>query len=316
MKIGGARNYALMICATLALAACESPNVVQTSPAPLVRPPEPVETVKTPSAESEAMGEYYARIQQNYVSRGLLRVDGGGPDTPFNSRQLVDNFVKIALHEEFSTSGDRIIRQESATRLHRWNGPVRLKLEFGETVPAAQRDKDRASVTSYANRLARLTGLNIALSDRSPNFHLFIVNEDERKTIGPKLQAISGDINSAAVSAVQNMRQITLCLVFAIDSNNDGIYNQAIAVVRGEHPDLLRLSCIHEELAQGLGLPNDSPAARPSVFNDDEEFGLLTTHDEMLLRMLYDPRMRPGMTAIEARPVAQAIASELLGGES
>ena len=47
----------------------------------------------------------------------------------------------------------------------------------------------------------------------------------------------------------------------------------AVAIVRGEHPDLMRLSCIHEELAQGLGLANDSPYARPSVFNDDEEFG-------------------------------------------
>jgi hypothetical protein len=43
-------------------------------------------------------------------------------------------------------------------------------------------------------------------------------------------------------------------------------------VIRAEHPDLLRLSCLHEEIAQGLGLPNDSPRARPSIFNDDEEF--------------------------------------------
>jgi DUF2927 family protein len=112
------------------------------------------------------------------------------------------------------------------------------------------------------------------------------------------------------------MRRSTLCLVFAIDDDKDGLYGQAVAVIRAEHPDLLRLSCIHEELPQGLGLPNDSPAARPSVFNDDEEFGLLTTQDEYLLRMLYDPRMRPGMTAAQARPVAEVIAAELLGGKS
>jgi hypothetical protein len=57
---------------------------------------------------------------------------------------------------------------------------------------------------------------------------------------------------------------------------NSGAYTRAVAVVRAEHPDLLRQSCIHEEIAQGLGLPNDSPAARPSIFNDDEEFALLT----------------------------------------
>ena len=63
-------------------------------------------------------------------------------------------------------------------------------------------------------------------------------------------------------------------------------YSNAVAVIRAELPDRMRLSCIHEELAQGMGLANDSPDARPSIFNDDEEFAYLTTHDERMLRML------------------------------
>ena len=63
-----------------------------------------------------------------------------------------------------------------------------------------------------------------------------------------------------------------------------------------------------------MGLPNDSPTARPSIFNDDGEFGLLTTHDEMLLRILYDTRLTPGMTESEARPIIETIAAELMGG--
>jgi hypothetical protein len=69
-------------------------------------------------------------------------------------------------------------------------------------------------------------------------------------------------------------------------------------------------------VAQGLGLPNDSPTARPSIFNDDEEFALLTTHDEMLLSMLYNPRLSPGMTPDEARPILQELADGLVGGPS
>jgi hypothetical protein len=71
---------------------------------------------------------------------------------------------------------------------------------------------------------------------------------------------------------------------------------------------------VHEEIAQGLGLPNDSPAARPSIFNDDEEFALLTRHDELLLRILYDERLSPGMEPDEARPIVRRIAEELVGG--
>lgn len=67
---------------------------------------------------------------------------------------------------------------------------------------------------------------------------------------------------------------------------------------------------------RGLGLGNDSPQARPSIFNDDDEFALLTTHDEMLLKLLYDPRVKPGMDADEVRPIVAARAAELLGGPS
>ena len=319
--IGNAiKKLTCMVAGVLALAACD-PSGVTTSPVPVVRPaapvkPAPAPVKKSPSAESVALAEFYGRIQQNYVAQGLLRVDGGGPDTPIGSRQLVENFIRIALFEEFSSVNGRMVRGENATRLHRWVKPIRMQVHFGETVSDRKRNKDLADIARFNQRLSRLTGLPFTITDVNPNYHVFIVNEDERRVIGPQLRTISPDIDLAAVNTVQNMRRSTLCLVFAIDSEENGIYSQAVAVIRAEHPDLLRLSCIHEELAQGLGLPNDSPLARPSVFNDDEEFGLLTTHDEYLLRMLYDPRMRPGMLAAEARPIAQVIASELLGGDS
>ena len=121
-------------------------------------------------------------------------------------------------------------------------------------------------------------------------------------------------IAESSVRAFMNLPRSTLCLVIAFGSGEGSGYSQAVALIRAEHPDLLRTACIHEELAQGMGLANDSPMARPSIFNDDEEFGLLTTHDEMLLRILYDPRLRTGMTIDEATPIVQTIAAELVGG--
>ena len=60
----------------------------------------------------------------------------------------------------------------------------------------------------------------------------------------------------------------------------------------------------------------DSPSARPSIFNDDEEFALLTPMDELMLKMLYSPRLTPGMTEAEARPIIDSLAAALIGGES
>jgi hypothetical protein len=106
------------------------------------------------------------------------------------------------------------------------------------------------------------------------------------------------------------------CLVLPFSRSGTSVYSDAITIVRAELPDLTRLSCYHEELAQGLGLPNDSALARPSIFNDNEEFALLTGHDEGLLRILYDARLRPGMREPEARGLIQIIAAELRSGES
>ena len=114
---------------------------------------------------------------------------------------------------------------------------------------------------------------------------------------------------------MRNMRRDTYCAVAAYAAgDNPNVYTAAVAVIRSENPGLLRLSCIHEELAQGLGLANDSPAARPSIFNDDDEFALLTKHDELLLKMLYDKRLRPGMTAEQVNPITRIIARELTDG--
>jgi hypothetical protein len=63
-------------------------------------------------------------------------------------------------------------------------------------------------------------------------------------------------------------------------------------------------------------LANDSPRARPSIFTDDEEFALLTDQDELMLRILYNPALRPGMTLDEARPIVETLARRLTGGES
>ena len=80
------------------------------------------------------------------------------------------------------------------------------------------------------------------------------------------------------------------CLVFAFsDRERRFEYTKAIALIRSEHPDLMQKSCIHEELAQGLGLANDSPHARPSIFNDDDEFATLTRQDELFLKCYTTP---------------------------
>lgn len=299
-----------------ALSACAPLRAPEATPLPAPRPETPEAGAVQRSQASLALSSYYRRVENDLRAQGLLRTDGGGPDVPFSRRQLVENFLRIALFEEFSNVGGRMIAREAESRLHRWEQPIRMKVEFGETVPAAQRAEDRENITAFARRVSQVSGLPIRQVESNPNYHVFVLNEDERRRIGPRLRQIVPGLSQNAIETIQDIPRSTFCLVFAVDPRNDGVYSQAVAIIRGEHPDLLRLSCIHEEVAQGMGLSNDSPAARPSIFNDDEEFGLLTTHDEMLLKILYDRRLTPGMTVPEARPVVERIAAELMGGEA
>lgn len=309
------RHGALSIAALLALAGCDI-NQPAPGTTPRMRPQAPqVQVPVDPSAESRAMARHYARVEQDLQAQGLMRVDGGGVDTPFNARMLVQNFIRIALYDEYDASSGTIIAKQTPSRLRRWETPIRMNVVFGASIPLEQREADQSMVAGYATRLSALTGVPIRMGPSGANFHVLILNEDERRTAAPRLRALMPGIPESAVGLITGMERSTFCVAFAFSGENSA-YTQAIAVIRGEHPPLLRRSCVHEELAQAMGLANDSPAARPTIFNDDEEFALLTHHDELLLKILYDPRLRTGMTPEQARPIVEVIAAELLGGES
>lgn len=223
--------------------------------------------------------------------------------------------MRVALREEYALRRNTVQQRETSAPLRRWTGPVRMGLSFGASVPAAMRTADTAHVRAYAAQLAQATRHPVSLG-AAPNFHILVLSEDERRASAPRLRALVPGIDPLAVQIVTQMPLSVSCLVLAFSRTGDNVYTDAIAIIRAELPDLSRHACYHEELAQGLGLSNDSPRARPSLFNDAAEFAVLTNMDKALLRMLYDPRLRPGMSEAQALPLIRGIASELMGGTS
>jgi hypothetical protein len=57
--------------------------------------------------------------------------------------------------------------------------------------------------------------------------------------------------------------------------------------------------CAYEELLQALGAINDDRSVPWTMFNDDVQMGFFDVYDQYLLNILYDPRVRPGMTKAE-----------------
>lgn len=310
------RRAAGAVLALAALAGCLQGPAPGASPRPAPRTALPAPQPVEPSAASQAVAAHFARVQTDLLTRGLLRIDGGGHDTPYGPREVTENFVRIALYDEYVSQGGRLLAQETPARLRRWQQPVRIGLRFGAAVPEAQRAKDRADVSAYAARLARHTGLSIRVTDQAPNYWVYVVSEDERPGMGREWAGLFPGLDPRELTSATGMPLSTFCMVLAISDGSSPVYSGALAVIRSELPDLLRLSCFHEEIAQGLGLANDHLRARPSIFNDDEEFATLTSMDELLLRVLYDPRLVPGMREAEVRPLLGPIVAGLVGGGS
>lgn len=290
-----------------ALAACDVG--MTTSATPKARPEvQDAPVVRPTSEKSAALRSYLVQVQTAQKSQGLLREDGGGPDTPFTADMLARNFEQIVFYNEYARA---LQGRGGQSPLRRWAATVRFDTIFGAGVPPSVRAQDGDLMRNYVRRLGTITDHPVSTRG-SPNFIVIFAGEDDRDEALDAAAARLPGISAQSLEPLRDLDRDTYCVVAAYASGRDpNTYTAAVAVIRAENPSLLRLSCIHEELAQGLGLANDSRTARPSIFNDDDEFALLTNHDELLLKMLYDPRLQPGMTAKQAAPVTRIIAREL-----
>jgi hypothetical protein len=274
---------------------------------PRPRPATLQPAVYEPSADSAQLAYYYQTLQRDLLTRGLLRTDGGGPDTPYDAEDLAESFEALAFYDEYGGS-------DVAGELGRWDKPVRIAAEFGPSVPKSQRAADQQMLGDYAARLARITRHPISMVSSRANFHVIFASLDDSAFVAERVRELLPSISAKDLSLLAAPPRNYYCLVIAGGPQEDPLsYSHGVALIRAEHPDLVRKSCVHEEVAQGLGLRNDSPRARPSIFNDDDEFALLTSFDEKLLQMLYDPRLKTGMRAEDARPIVRILAREATG---
>lgn len=254
----------------------------------------------------------YAAAEANMRDLGKMRTEYSPKDAPFTYGDLVQNFSQIALQNEYTISDGRFVEGRSQTFLRRWEGPVRVGTIFGNSTSDDEARLNNIEVSKYTRRLARLTNLDMrTTSAKSANFLVLFLNEEEQKQFADTLPSLLSAISPAVVDAFRNSPRNIFCAAFAFTKpGQKGVYGNVLILVKSEHSDFMRKSCVHEEMAQAMGLTNDSLDARPSIFNDDEEFAFLTRHDEILLRMLYDRRLKAGMENYEVVPLLPAIARD------
>ena len=250
---------------------------------------------------------YWDKYQAMLTGKGLMRADRDPADAPYTNDDLVRSFHAIMLHREHARQGVDFVKNGAPRTLKKLDSEVRISISGG-TVDAT----DMANIRGLMDRLRRVTGVNITESRDDPMIRLMILTADERQEFSRKAAA-SPRWNFIAQNVANDLGRAVCGTYYSRDRQRPGRFDY-IVVIPAEVSGLLRQSCIEEELGQTFGPGADSDRARPSIFNDDAEFALMTRHDEDLLRILYDPRLKPGMTAEQAMPLVVRIVEELRPG--
>jgi len=263
------------------------------------------------------------------TAAGLMRLERYPRDASVSSEILARNFRRIAFDVEKDIFGDGYPNPGAAKgpHLRKWQRPIRywvLSLE-------EDRELIMRLTVPYLQRLASITGQTFepwnkdAAGAEHPTLFVFYVPDEKFAELRKHIEDNS-DGESDRKASIRIARFIAYwytarspCAGQIFESGGDGAaglplgaIGGAVVVIRREIPSSLLEACIEEELSQIMGLLNDDPKVRPSIFNDDQEFARLTMHDEYLLRILYDDRLRPGMTPDQAMPIVERIADELL----
>ncbi len=270
-------------------------------------------TRKFNNISDEKLAEYYANVKLNYLSQGYLKDEEESDAVYFNAEMLAKNFEDIALYNEYVVEKGNYVASAKPSKVKKWRQPIRIRLIHGPSVPNERRLMDYQLISAYTDRLESLTGHPIEISGSNPNFYILIMSNTEYRNSARLLRNEIQKLPRSVERAITESSPEILCSAFTLLRNSrSSEFVRAIIMLKDEHRDIMRESCVHEEIAQAMGLVNDSFLARPSIFNDDEEFALLTRHDELLLQILYDSRIKIGMSIREARPVIREIARELV----
>jgi hypothetical protein len=212
------------------------------------------------------------------------------PALAFSDAELVDGFERTIFGSEYPTWGWQ------AYMVKKFAGPARFNIE--DRSAAGRRDEVRRFVRSLP-RLIRGLDVSIVSDPAAANFRVFIVDRAAYRGV------VTGEIYDRPSSTFAPGR----CLVRVVSGRN-GI-DRSDAVIVADEGEFLFRRCMTEEILQGLGPINDDPTLDESVFNDSSQHAAFTSFDRHILNMLYDPRIRPGMTKIEVERLLPEVLADV-----
>lgn len=210
----------------------------------------------------------------------LLGLAGPASAAPPATPALAEGFERIAFGAEipgfFGGGG----------YLKRFVGPVAFFVENHSAID--RRREVRAFVASLPRQIAGLE-TRMAADAGAARFIVHVADRADYQRLGRKvLRKPFGRVPGN-------------CIVRA-DYTRAGI-SRAEALILSDDGEPAFRRCLIEEVLQGLGPLNDYDGAPDSVFNDTSTVTRFTRYDRIMLNVLYDGDLAPGMRRDAVRPL-------------
>jgi hypothetical protein len=201
----------------------------------------------------------------------------------FTNDEIKDGFFKIAFRAELQLDAP-------AERIRKFDEPVRI---FVVSKGTPDRRPEIAAIV--ADIRSRVNHLDVAITDdrKAANFTVTLVaGHNLKRTI----RSLYGDARAARIQRSLNPQ----CLS---GIGKDELYRirRAEVILPVDLGEFTFYDCAYEELLQALGAINDDRSVPWTMFNDDVQMGFFDVYDQYLLNVLYDPRIRPGMTKAQVK---------------
>ena len=256
--------------------------------------------------------KYYNRLEERKLSLGLLRQDGGGTDTPFDVEDIVEAFEQLAFYNEYKIGEKQLLPNTDMVNLGKWNSTINISMRFGNSVATKQKNKDLLDIHNLLLILSAATKHKMKISNKNINMYIVVGNQKEVAELISKIGTNLPEFDPKRIPIITRLPKDIHCLAMtSMSAGPNSEIKSALIIIRSELPKLMRIACFHEEIAQSLGLTNDSHLARPSIFNDDDEFATLTRLDKILLQILYDNRLKSGISKQNSFQLVRQIAKEI-----
>jgi hypothetical protein len=211
----------------------------------------------------------------------------------FTDSEITDGFFKTAFGAEFHLAG-------RVDRIRKYDTPVRV---FADGVNRPDRQAQLARIVADIAR--RIQHLDIAMADSSGAANVLVKlvrDRDLFRTItafygSERAREISTSLDPQCLSGFRKNEK------FEIEHSD--------VILTVDSGDFTFFDCGYEELLQSLGPINDTSSVPWTMFNDDVSMGFFDVYDQYILNVLYDPRIKVGMTIAEVKAVLPEVLADV-----